>query len=113
MKNFAKVDLALQIILLLVCVIPPLIVPLFIICWIITIPLLGAWQILSLVVYVYKKQLNTWHRTYIKVLMFVGIIMALSFAVFFQGTYFLIAWAVIGLLTAFFYLFVTIKTIKP
>lgn len=110
MDTFKKIDLPIQIILLAICWLPLAISPWFIIYWMITMPILGFWQLLSVGLYAYKKQLNKWHKIYLKVLV-VAVIAALIISV---ASYFdlLSTGVVLGFSMALFYMFVSYKTLK-
>jgi len=117
MEDFKKIDLVMQIFLLLCCLIPPIIHIYYSILLMATLPILGAWQLISVGLYASKKQLNKWHRLYLKILvgaLSVMIVEAIMFMMsrydyetilFFSGIGF-------GFSLALFYIFVSYKTLS-
>ena len=116
MKSFKKIDLPIQIVLLALCFLPQLLTlnGMFIIFWIYTLPLLGAWQIISVVIHSSRQQLTTLHKIYIKITFSAIIIFTLAMLGLDGdfGGYIFWGGILIAFLLAFFYLFITIKTRK-
>ncbi|KOY85895.1 hypothetical protein AD998_06835 [bacterium 336/3] len=110
MTRFKKIDLPIQVILLLICWLPLAISPWFIIYWMITMPILGLWQIISVSMYAYNKQLTSLHKIYLVVLM-IAVITSIIIA-FFSAETLMQAGVVLGFSMALFYMFVSYKTLK-
>jgi len=119
MKFFQKIDLPIQIILLLACWLPILIYQSWMLAffWLWTMPILGLWQLISLGLYISKKLLNKWHKLYLKALGVAAILMllallAVSSEIYHEADLLLMAGFVLAFGLAVFYLFVTYKTSK-
>lgn len=109
MKEFKKIDLIIQIILLALCILAPLTLY-FIVYMIILLPTLGLWQLSSLGVHAYKKQLSKWHKIYLITLAPILLFMISAVYIFNYADNFFTVWIVSGYVMGIFYAFVSYKT---
>jgi hypothetical protein len=119
MNIFKKVDLTIQILLLAFCWLPIIIYQSFMMTffWMYTMPLLGLWQLVSVGVHAYQKQLSKWHKIYLKAL--VGVLLfsiiqvvLVEIASSYQADFILLSGILLGFGMSLFYIFVSYKTLK-
>ncbi len=114
MDFFKKIDFPVQIVFFIICWLPLAISPMMAMLWMYTLPLLGLWQIISVVMHIKHHTLTSLHKLYLKisgvtVLSYI-IIIFLLVRDFNAG----MLWG--GVFTAFalalFYLYISFKTRK-
>ena len=114
MEFFKKIDFPVQIVLLLLCLLPLAISPMMVMLWMYTLPLLGLWQVISVIMHSRNKQLTPLHKLYIKIsggailLYFIVLFLIIRKAdasIFWTGIF-------AAFVLALFYLYVTFKTRK-
>lgn len=114
MEFFKKIDLPVQIVLLLLCLLPLAISPMMMMLWMYTLPLLGLWQIISVIMHNRNNVLTQLHRLYIKVMLGLVSIYTLVIVILNKNVTAPIFWT--GIFTAFvlalFYLYISFKTRK-
>ncbi|MDX1905099.1 MAG: hypothetical protein SFU27_13160 [Thermonemataceae bacterium] len=112
MKSFAIFDFSLQILILVGCFAPLLIHPYFIIFWMFLLPLLGVWQMASVGIYAYRKELHKWHKLYLKVLPLALLALLVTALLYTENEQFLFHWILIGLSSAAIYLLISFLVMR-
>jgi hypothetical protein len=111
MKNFKKIDLLIQAGLLVLCILAPLTFY-FIAYMIVFLPALGLWQLSSLGVHAYKKQLSRWHKIYLITLAPILLFMISAVYIFSYADRFFTVWIISGYVMGIFYAYISYKTLK-
>ncbi|KOY85894.1 hypothetical protein AD998_06830 [bacterium 336/3] len=111
MKDFKKIDFIIQIVLLVLCILAPLTFY-FIAYMMVLLPALGLWQLSSLGVHAYKKELSKWHKIYLMILAPIILFMISSIYLFSAGEHFFTVWIISGYVMGIFYAYVSYKTLN-
>ncbi|MCU0438192.1 MAG: hypothetical protein MUC49_09760 [Raineya sp.] len=111
MREFKKIDLIIQIVLLALCILAPLTLY-FITYMIILLPALGLWQLSSLGVHAYKRLLTKWHKIYLITLAPILLFMISAVYIFSYADRFFTVWIVSGYVMGIFYTYVSYKTLN-
>lgn len=114
MESFKKIDFPVQIVFFIICWLPLALGPMMVILWMYTMPLLGLWQLISIMMHVKHKQLTSLHKLYLKIagvaILSYIIIIFLLVRDFNAGM--LWGGVLAAFALAFFYLYITFKTRK-
>jgi hypothetical protein len=111
MKDFKRIDLLIQVVLLVLCALAPLTLY-FMAYMMILLPALGLWQLSSLGVHAYKKQITKWHRIYLMALAPILLFMISAVYIFSYADRFFTVWIVSGYVMGISYTYVSYKTLN-